>query len=310
MKLLISISIIALLLTGCGSTGHRAPVVGSDGEQGDWRPNVYVVKKGDTLYNIAFNYGLSYRRLAELNDIDDPDKIFVGQEIRLFQQARDSKRLVHRRPGSDRTATVVAPRADNQSVERNSEAGSGADSQPKIQVLSRPDVKVVDTSRASTDSPEKAGSESPSQVKKASADAATAAEKAADRKPVAKSGWQVPVKGQIVARFSNTENRKGIHIAGEKGQAVLAMDAGSVVYSGSGLRGYGKLVIIKHDDIYLSAYAHNDKVLVKEDETVTRGQKIAEMGDTDSDQVKLHFEIRRYGKPVDPLRYIPAELFE
>lgn len=114
-----------------------------------------------------------------------------------------------------------------------------------------------------------------------------------------------PAKGQVVARF-NEETNKGLGIAGKAGDPVMAAADGRVVYSGAGLRGYGNLVIVKHNDTFLTAYAHNQKLLVKEDESVKKGQKIAEMGSTDADRVKLHFEIRRSGKPVDPARYLPA----
>jgi len=117
--------------------------------------------------------------------------------------------------------------------------------------------------------------------------------------------WAWPTKGKIIAGFSDTANLKGIDIAGTAGQAVHASAAGRVVYAGSGLRGYGKLIIIKHNATYLSAYAHNREILVKEGQQVTRGQKIAEMGNTDADQVKLHFEIRRQGKPMDPAKFLP-----
>ena len=117
--------------------------------------------------------------------------------------------------------------------------------------------------------------------------------------------WAWPAKGKIVAGFSETANLKGIDIAGTAGEPVRASAAGRVVYAGSGLRGYGKLIIIKHNATYLSAYAHNREILVKEGQQVTRGQKIAEMGNTDADQVKLHFEIRRLGKPMDPAKYLP-----
>jgi lipoprotein NlpD len=117
--------------------------------------------------------------------------------------------------------------------------------------------------------------------------------------------WAWPAKGRIIAGFSDTANLKGIDIAGTAGQAVHASAPGRVVYAGSGLRGYGKLIIIKHNATYLSAYAHNREILVKEGQQVARGQKIAEMGNTDADQVKLHFEIRRLGKPMDPTKYLP-----
>ena len=117
--------------------------------------------------------------------------------------------------------------------------------------------------------------------------------------------WTWPAKGKVVAGFSETANLKGIDIAGTAGEAVRASAPGRVVYAGSGLRGYGKLIIIKHNGTYLSAYAHNREILVKEGQQVTRGQKIAEMGNSDANQVKLHFEIRRHGKPIDPAKYLP-----
>ncbi len=116
--------------------------------------------------------------------------------------------------------------------------------------------------------------------------------------------WAWPAQGQTVGGFDEAKN-KGIDIAGKAGDAVLAAADGRVVYAGSGLRGYGNLIILKHNNTYLTAYAHNQSLLVKEDQTVRQGQKIAEMGSTDADRVKLHFEIRRQGKPVDPARYLP-----
>jgi lipoprotein NlpD len=120
-----------------------------------------------------------------------------------------------------------------------------------------------------------------------------------------KVDWSWPAKGRIVTGFSEAANLKGIDIAGTAGQPVAASAGGKVVYAGTGLRGYGKLIIVKHNAMYLSAYAHNKEILVKEGQQVAKGQKIAEMGNTDADQVKLHFEIRRHGKPVDPLRHLP-----
>jgi lipoprotein NlpD len=120
----------------------------------------------------------------------------------------------------------------------------------------------------------------------------------------AKGGWLWPAEGTLAGRFG-AAGGKGIAIAGQRNTPVLAVAPGKVVYSGSGLRGYGRLLIVKHAGEYLSAYAHNETILVKEGDTVTAGQKIALMGDSDADRVKLHFEIRRYGKPLDPLNYLP-----
>ena len=113
-----------------------------------------------------------------------------------------------------------------------------------------------------------------------------------------------PAKGEVIAGFDETKNRKGIDLAGGAGDPVLAAAEGKVVYAGEGLRGYGKLIIIKHNNTFLTAYAHNQSILVKEDQSVKKGQKIAEMGNSDSDRVKLHFEIRERGRPVDPMKYL------
>jgi lipoprotein NlpD len=137
----------------------------------------------------------------------------------------------------------------------------------------------------------------PAQAPAAKPEAAAAGEKD-------KVDWGWPLKGKIIAEFSETSN-KGLDIAATPGEPVLAAAAGRVVYSGSGLRGYGKLVIIKHNRTYLSAYAHNSVILVKEGQNVIKGQKIAEAGSTDSNRPELHFEIRKFGKPVDPAKYLP-----
>lgn len=142
----------------------------------------------------------------------------------------------------------------------------------------------------------------------AAAPATPAAAAAAPTPPAAASGdiqFAWPASGQVEAKFDEARN-KGVDISGKAGDPVLAAADGRVVYAGAGLRGYGNLLIVQHNKTYLTAYAHNQKLLVKEDQTVHRGQKIAEMGSTDADHVKLHFEVRREGKPVDPLRYLPA----
>ena len=117
-------------------------------------------------------------------------------------------------------------------------------------------------------------------------------------------GWIWPAQGNLIAGFDEAKN-KGLDISGKSGDAVLVAADGRVVYAGAGLRGYGNLIILKHNNTYLTAYAHNQTLLVKEDQSVQKGQKIAEMGNSDADRVKLHFEIRRQGKPVDPARYLP-----
>ena len=117
--------------------------------------------------------------------------------------------------------------------------------------------------------------------------------------------WIWPTNGAVLTGFDEVKN-KGLDIGGAAGDPVLAAADGRVVYVGAGLRGYGNLIILKHNNTYLTAYAHNQTMLVKEDQAVQKGQKIAEMGSSDADRVKLHFEVRRQGKPVDPARYLPA----
>jgi lipoprotein NlpD len=138
-----------------------------------------------------------------------------------------------------------------------------------------------------------------------------AAAPAANSSPSSNEGdepvtFQWPARGSLIAGFDESKNNKGLDIAGKAGDPVLAAADGKVVYAGSGLRGYGNLIIIKHNNTYLTAYAHNQTLLVKEEQAIKRGQKIAEMGNSDADQVKLHFEIRRQGKPVDPAKFLPA----
>jgi lipoprotein NlpD len=287
--------LITTVLAGCASNGHRAPVyeraeaekknaamANKSQREKDWRPKSYIVQKGDTLYSIAFNYGFDYHDLAELNGIQDPSVISIGQEIHLF-------------PGKSRIVTPAAP-VEAKPIEilvkeqpklvkyAYSEAAMAQIDKVQEQVakvyLSKPEAKPDSQTYAATD------------------DSADIGEDPALE-------WSLPAQGKLIGQYSESANRKGIDIAGKLGQPVMASANGKVVYSGSGLRGYGKLIIIKHNNTYLSAYAHNDKILVKEGQSVSRGQKIAEMGNTDAREVELHFEVRRYGKPVDPAKYLP-----
>jgi len=278
-----TVLLMSALITGCASRGYRAPVVergdtvrtGGQSEK-DWRPEVYVVQKGDTLYSIAFNYGFDYHELAEMNHIEDPTLISIGQEIHLF-------------PGR----TPSAPEAEAKPVE------TLVKDQPKV-------VKYA-YSEAAIAQIEKVQEQNYSPPTVAKVETRPEAKAAVDQGNDADEtglGWIVPAQGKVIGELSESANRKGIDISGTLGQPVYASASGKVVYSGSGLRGYGKLIIIKHNKTYLSAYAHNDKVLVKEGESVARGQKIAAMGKTDTDRVKLHFEVRRFGKPVDPAKYL------
>lgn len=305
-------AVVLVLLTAACSTSRQAPVVDrgpgavtsaakpQPDKAADQRPATYVVKRGDTLYQIALDNGLDYRELAEWNRID-PNRIYAGQELRL------------RPPGG--TAAIAPVPAPAPVQGRPIGPTEPAPMAAQSQVVSEPKAERVpysDQALARLSAPPTA----PPAVAAAKPDV-----KPEPPKPVATAPtpapavdlddenvtWAWPASGRLSNAYSESAALKGIGIAGKTGQPVLAAAPGRVVYSGSGLRGYGKLVIIKHNKEYLSVYAHNSELLVKEGQSVARGQKIAEMGGTDADIVKLHFEIRRYGKPVDPMKLLPEK---
>ncbi|MCY7258951.1 peptidoglycan DD-metalloendopeptidase family protein [Pseudomonas protegens] len=262
--------VLSSLLVGCSSTkSSSVGVVERSNNAAPQRPTVttgqYVVRRGDTLFSIAFRYGWDYKALAARNNIAEPYTIHPGQTIRF-----DGR-------------TGVAPTTVVTSTQ------SGASSSSKTTVIRRP--AGATTATATGTSTATASKPAPAPVTPAGP---------------APTGWGWPSSGVLIGKFSsNGSLNKGIDIAGDLGQPVLAASDGTVVYAGSGLRGYGELVIIKHNETYVSAYGHNRKLLVREGQQVKVGQTIAEMGSTGTDRVKLHFEIRRQGKPVDPLQFLP-----
>lgn len=310
---------LLLVLSGCSSTPHYAPVQdrpqagkssaksAARSREGDWRPQTHTVQKGDTLYAIALEYGYDYKELAELNGISPPYVIRIGQQLRLNQPAQTQAQAPVQQEGGVVTTALkpVAQVADSREGALKTQPkavkipySAEAEAAPVVAVAPKPELVAVKPPPVE----EKA---KPSEAKAAppvSEASKSAAPAGADDEDM---DWAWPSKGKIVASFNEGASLKGVDIAGKAGQAVFAAAPGKVVYSGSGLRGYGKLVIIKHNKTYLSAYAHNSQILVREGQAVVKGQRIAEMGDSDADQVKLHFEIRRMGKPVDPLRYLP-----
>jgi lipoprotein NlpD len=255
-----------------------APAAAPEEAKPDAR-GTYTVKKGDTLLRIALDHGQGYRDLVAWNNLADPDDIKVGQVLRVAPPERvagaqaSPVQLPELRPQAPRK---VAPKGDKRPY-----GETVADNQK-----GEP-TKVVE------------------QVKAEPAPAAVAPGATVTATDDDKLSWMWPSDGRIVATFDEGKS-KGIDIAGKLGQQVMAAGAGKVMYAGSGIRGYGNLVIVKHSNSLLSAYAHNRSIMVKEGQTVSKGQVIAEMGDSDADSVKLHFEIRQQGKPVDPSRFLPS----
>ena len=260
---------LSSLLAGCSSSPSGVEVADRNkASQGQVTTGNYTVRPGDTLWSIAFRFGWDWRDLAQRNGIASPYMIYPGQKV--YFDRRVSQKVT--------APAAVSPKNVSQTKATSS-------------------LTVVPITSSST-------VVKASESQKAASVAATT-----PVTPVARSvsGWAWPANGAVISTFSSSDSlNKGIDIAGQLGEPVLAASAGSVVYAGSGLRGYGELVIIKHNDTFVSAYGHNQKLLVREGQQVKTGQKIAEMGSTGTDRVKLHFEIRRQGKPIDPMQYLPS----
>ena len=222
----------------------------------------YIVKKGDTLYSIAWNYGHDYREIAQWNNINSPYVIYPGQKLNL--QASPGAKTKPLQPGPIVRKSVTEKQAVKTAVKP----------EPTT-------TKSISKSKISDNS----------QIKAAL--------------PGGDIHWDWPVKGKLV-KLNTPKSEKGIDIEGKLGQRINAAAIGDVVYSGSGLLGYGKLIIIKHNDTFLSAYAHNSELMVREGDRVNQGQQIAQMGQTTDGRTLLHFEIRKNGKPIDPLKHLPA----
>lgn len=239
----------------------------------------HVVRPGDTLMGIGRLYGQNVNDLVVWNNMMDPNQLRIGQEIRVAP------------PGGAEPEPVAVV----QPVQIGPVSPAGGMQEAPVMHEPRGGKQPYSDQAWAAIRP---GSSLPPAAPDASAAAAPQA-------ALRDAAWLWPASGQVIAGFNEATN-KGLDIAGNPGDPVIASAAGKVVYSGGGLRGYGNLVIIKHDDDYLSAYAHNQSLLVKEGDDVRKGQQIAELGSTDADRPKLHFEIRRQGRPVDPAQYLPA----
>ena len=336
------ISFLMVLLTACESNPpapviERTPQTSKPKSQPetkssvagakDWRPDSHLVKKGETLFGIGLEYGLDYKEIAAANNIAAPYPIKIGQKIDLssFKASPATATETNKSEaskndgGKNEDGVVITPMKTEPAIIGDKVGDkSVTDAKPSMPavtpVLSEPkavrepyslealnratpkpistnstEAKLTETKSAAT----KPTDTKPSEIKPSDTNAT-------DDESIA---WSWPTQGKVVAGFNEASN-KGLDIAGKTGQVINAASSGKVIYSGSDLRGYGKLVIIKHNKTYLSVYAHNSKIVVKEGQAVSAGQKIAEMGNTDSNSVKLHFEIRRLGKSVDPARYL------
>ncbi len=254
---------------------------------------LYTVKKGDTLLRIALEHGQNYRDLVAWNNLANPNDIKVDQVLRVAPPENGVQTSAVVMPPETRTPPAPPPPKKN---------GPKGDKKPysesSLADLQRPEGAERE---GRAEKPERAEKPAEKPVQLASTQPSAVAPLSAEDKELS---WMWPSEGRVVGHFDEGKN-KGIDIAGRAGQHVLAAGAGKVMYAGSGIRGYGNLVIVKHSNSLLSAYAHNRTILVKEGQSVNKGQTIAEMGDSDTDTVKLHFEIRQQGKPVDPSKFLP-----
>jgi lipoprotein NlpD len=318
------VPVLMVLVAGCASRapapvddrrpppGARAPAApAAPAAKPAARPDLYVVKRGDTLYSIALEHGVDFRELARWNNMDDPTRIRVGQELRV------------RAPEAPAAAQVGVARASRDIESRPLDAGAasapaasptaaaaegGMKTSPKALRLpyseqnlallargeARPEVKPDAKPEAK---PEIRAETRPEPAKPVAA--------AAPERPADAIDFIWPAKGRVLAGFSEPRS-KGVDIEGKLGDPVVAAAPGRVIYVGSGIPGLGKFIVVRHENGFNTVYAHNRENLVKMDQNIARGQKIAEVGNTDADTPKLHFQIRKLGTPLDPQKYLPA----
>lgn len=290
LRLLAAVLVVGLV--GCTSSGRKAPVeersVGArppvaaaaaasapepeatpvplPGAENAGKPGYYTVKPGDTLLRVALEHGQNWRDVARWSNLDNPNVLEVGQVLRVVPPAAETAAVTPR-------AAPGAGRVETRPLEPRPAASAAAPPPSAAPGAAVPVPAAPDSSAA---------------LREGGEDIV----------------WIWPAAGAVIAGFDEGRN-KGLTIAGKAGDPVVAASDGRVVYAGSSLRGYGNLVIVKHSELFLTAYAHNQVLLVKDDQVVRRGQKIAEMGSSDAERVQLHFEIRRQGKPVDPAKLLP-----
>ena len=300
---LLTLFFCILTLFACSSSGGRAPVsditrgsssrAGADlaytyknyAKEKKSNQKTYTVKKGDTLYAIAWKTGGDVNSLIKYNNIKAPYIIKQGQVLRLTAEKKPSikggenKSDLHPQNVIKKTNTACT----GQNCQKN-KVKEVAQKKTKAYPAKKVNKKLTATKNNINNNINTTTNNKKKKI----------------------SRWSWPVKGKLTKNFSSSQSTmQGISIVNERGTEIHAAAPGKVVYAGNGLRGYGNLIIIKHNDDYLSAYAHNERLLVKENQQIKMGQKIAVMGNSGTDQVRLHFEIRYRGKSVDPLRYLP-----
>lgn len=283
----------AILLAGC-VTDRPAPVVersiGLAQRQPQEPPRAYRVEKGDTLYSIAFRYGLDFKALARWNRIDPPYTIYPGQRLQLREASADTV-AGRTRPAAEPGEGVRTEPLPESGREPDPPPDSGPRPAPASEPSDREAVPQPETGPRPESRPEPEPQPEPQPE---------------PEPPAGPLDWQWPADGPVLSTFAaGDSSRNGIDIGGEPGAPVRAAASGDVVYSGSGLIGYGELIIVKHDKALLSAYGHNRKRLVQEGDRVQAGQKIAELGGTGAPRAMLHFEIRENGSPVNPEKFLP-----
>jgi len=258
-----------IFLAACTSHPVNAPV-GDRSERPLRNPDTHQVRQGDTLFSVAFLYGYTVEELATWNRLRAPHTIYKGQRLRL-------------KPRPKSTAGTTGSK------------------------VSKPYRPAPKSSQPKTRYSTKVKTKPPSQVPRSAASTTRTSSSRQSAAPSSKPvNWAWPASGRVIRSYnSKSAGKKGVDIAGKAGESVRAAAAGKVVYSGSGLSGYGRLIIVKHNKDFLSAYAHNRKLIAREGQWVEKGELIAQMGSSGTDRTQLHFEIRKQGRPVDPLRYLP-----
>jgi len=304
----------ALLLAACQNMAP-APVVerAKPAQPVAAAKDVYTVKKGDTLYSIAQAHGIDHRELAGLNNIENPARIHVGQQLRLRPAAAQAAagEAVAQPIGGGAPAVEERPLDGSPAATPPGNAAAASSpqmkSEPKAGKLPYSDEALALAQREQSAAGAGAGAGAGAVVAKAEPKPEVKPEARPEPRPAVGAddvAWGWPANGAVVGEYAEPAS-KGLSFGGKLGDPVFAAAAGKVIFAGQGPRGYGKLVIVKHNATYISAYGHNDKLHVKEGQNVSKGERIADMGNSDAERVKLYFEIRRQSTPVDPAKLLP-----